>query len=134
MASAPWVVSDELWGLVEPLLPKRERRFLLEGRLKANPRDEEGWIRLMRSRMVLGEAGKGYRVRTEALQAAAIPPAGEAEPSRTGTWGSGGMRGAAVCLVAARLWRFGRWVARRGAPESGDDSFVWVGVVCGAVG
>src|SRR4051812_41994367 len=27
MATAPWVVSDELWELVEPLLPKRERRF-----------------------------------------------------------------------------------------------------------
>jgi cytochrome c-type biogenesis protein CcmH len=27
----------------------------LEGRLKANPRDEDGWIRLMRSRMVLGQ-------------------------------------------------------------------------------
>ncbi len=25
MAVAPWTVSDELWGLVEPLLPKRER-------------------------------------------------------------------------------------------------------------
>jgi cytochrome c-type biogenesis protein CcmH len=28
----------------------------LAGRLKANPRDSDGWIRLMRSRMVLGEA------------------------------------------------------------------------------
>jgi transposase len=27
MAAAPWIVSDELWELVEPLLPKRERRF-----------------------------------------------------------------------------------------------------------
>jgi cytochrome c-type biogenesis protein CcmH len=27
----------------------------LEGRLKANPKDEEGWIRLMRSRMALGD-------------------------------------------------------------------------------
>src|SRR5260221_1933483 len=27
-----WVVSDELWGLVEPLLPKRERRFRYPGR------------------------------------------------------------------------------------------------------
>jgi cytochrome c-type biogenesis protein CcmH len=30
----------------------------LEARLKSNPKDEEGWIRLMRSRMVLGEADK----------------------------------------------------------------------------
>jgi hypothetical protein len=32
MAVAPWIVSDELWGLVEPLLPKRERRFRYPGR------------------------------------------------------------------------------------------------------
>ena len=31
MAVAPWVVSDELWELVEPLLPKGERRFSLSG-------------------------------------------------------------------------------------------------------
>ena len=30
--SAPWHVSDELWGLVEPLLPKRERRSRYPGR------------------------------------------------------------------------------------------------------
>ena len=30
----------------------------LEARLRANPRDEEGWIRLMRSRMVLGDRDK----------------------------------------------------------------------------
>jgi transposase len=32
MATAPWVVSDELWELVEPLLPKVERRFRYPGR------------------------------------------------------------------------------------------------------
>lgn len=32
MASQPWVVSDELWELVEPLLPRRERRFRHPGR------------------------------------------------------------------------------------------------------
>src|SRR5215831_12647869 len=31
MASAPWVVSDELWLRVEPLLPKVERRFRYPG-------------------------------------------------------------------------------------------------------
>jgi transposase len=25
MAAAPWVVSDELWELIEPLLPRKER-------------------------------------------------------------------------------------------------------------
>ncbi len=27
MAVAPWIVSDELWGLFEPVLPRKERRF-----------------------------------------------------------------------------------------------------------
>jgi transposase len=32
MAAAPWIVSDELWELVESLLPKKERRFRYPGR------------------------------------------------------------------------------------------------------
>src|SRR3954462_5056007 len=32
MATAPWIVSDELWGLVQPLLPVKERRFRYPGR------------------------------------------------------------------------------------------------------
>jgi transposase len=32
LATAPWVVPDELWQLVEPLLPKKERRFRYPGR------------------------------------------------------------------------------------------------------
>src|SRR5574337_14758 len=32
MAVAPWIVSDELWKRIEPLLPKVERRFRYPGR------------------------------------------------------------------------------------------------------
>jgi transposase len=32
MATAPWVVSDELWEMVEPILPVNERRFRYPGR------------------------------------------------------------------------------------------------------
>jgi putative transposase of IS4/5 family DUF4096 len=32
MSVAPWIVSDELWELVEPLLPVKERRFRYSGR------------------------------------------------------------------------------------------------------
>jgi transposase len=32
MAAAPWIVSDELWELVEPLLPRKQRRFRYPGR------------------------------------------------------------------------------------------------------
>src|SRR5512139_2495702 len=39
MATAPWVVSDELWELVEPLLPKKERRFRYPGRKRLPDRE-----------------------------------------------------------------------------------------------
>jgi transposase len=32
MAAAPWIVSDELWELVEALLRRKERRFRYPGR------------------------------------------------------------------------------------------------------
>ena len=35
---SPWVVSDELWELVEPLLPKRERRARYPGRKRLSDR------------------------------------------------------------------------------------------------
>ena len=38
MAVAPWIVSDELWELVEPLLPVRERRFRYPGRKRVPDR------------------------------------------------------------------------------------------------
>ena len=39
MAVAPWIVSDELWQLVEPLLPKKERRFRYPGRKRLSDRE-----------------------------------------------------------------------------------------------
>lgn len=38
MAVKPWVVSDELWELVEPLLPRKERRFRSPGRKRLSDR------------------------------------------------------------------------------------------------
>src|SRR6266540_3528421 len=32
VAAKPWVVSEELWGRIEPLLPKVQRRFRYPGR------------------------------------------------------------------------------------------------------
>lgn len=32
MGASPWIVSDDLWARIEPLLPKRERRFRYPGR------------------------------------------------------------------------------------------------------
>jgi len=39
MATAPWIVSNELWELVEPLLPKKERRFRYPGRKRLPDRE-----------------------------------------------------------------------------------------------
>jgi transposase len=39
MAVAPWIVSDELWGLIEPLLPVKERRFRYPGRKRLPDRE-----------------------------------------------------------------------------------------------
>jgi hypothetical protein len=55
-------------------LPEVVERTGLEPRAAAR-----ALSRLVAGGLLDGEAGKGYRVRTEALQAAAIPPAGEAE-------------------------------------------------------
>jgi transposase len=38
MAAAPWIVSDELWELIEPLLPKKQRRFRYPGRKRLSDR------------------------------------------------------------------------------------------------
>ena len=38
-ASPPWVVPDELWELVEPLLPKRPRRARYPGRRRLPDRE-----------------------------------------------------------------------------------------------
>jgi transposase len=39
MATAPWIVSDELWELLEPLLPTKERRFRYPGRKRLPDRE-----------------------------------------------------------------------------------------------
>src|SRR5688500_335789 len=50
LASASSLPPAQQAAMVEQMVAR------LEARLKANPKDEDGWIRLMRSRMALGEA------------------------------------------------------------------------------
>src|SRR3954467_4593681 len=38
VATAPWIVSDELWARIEPLLPKVERRHRYPGRKRLDDR------------------------------------------------------------------------------------------------
>jgi len=39
VATAPWIVSDQLWELLEPLLPRKERRFRYPGRKRRGDRE-----------------------------------------------------------------------------------------------
>ncbi|MFD4179467.1 IS5/IS1182 family transposase, partial [Streptomyces anulatus] len=32
MGTSPWIVSDDLWERIEPLLPRKKRRFRHAGR------------------------------------------------------------------------------------------------------
>jgi cytochrome c-type biogenesis protein CcmH len=50
----------------------------LEGRLKSNPKDEEGWIRLIRSRMALGDPNGARAALNSGLAAFAGDPAAAA--------------------------------------------------------
>ncbi len=50
----------------------------LAAKLKANPRDEDGWVRLMRARQVMGDASGAAAARTEALAAFATDSAAQA--------------------------------------------------------
>jgi hypothetical protein len=45
MAAAPWIVSDELRELIEPLLPKQKRRFRYPGRKRLPDRQALQGIR-----------------------------------------------------------------------------------------
>lgn len=63
LASASSLPPAEQQAMVEQMVAR------LEGRLKANPKDEEGWIRLMRSRMALGEAKAAQAALRSALAA-----------------------------------------------------------------
>lgn len=49
----------------------------LAGELKANPHDSGGWVRLMRARMVLGEADKAAQAYQDARKAFADSPAAQ---------------------------------------------------------
>jgi cytochrome c-type biogenesis protein CcmH len=50
----------------------------LAAKLQANPRDEAGWLRLMRARTVLGDTAAATRSRNDALAAFAGDAAAQA--------------------------------------------------------
>lgn len=69
LAAASSIPPGQQEAMIQQMLAK------LEGRLKADPRNEEGWIRLMRSHMVLGETGKAEAALRSGLAAFKGDPA-----------------------------------------------------------
>lgn len=69
LASASSLPPAEQAAMVEQMVAR------LEGRLKANPKDEEGWIRLMRSRMALGDSKAAQAALSSGLAAFQSDPA-----------------------------------------------------------
>lgn len=72
LAAAASIPPGEQQAMVERMVGG------LEQRLKAAPKDEQGWIRLMRSRMVLGEPDKAGSALRSGLAAFAGDPAATA--------------------------------------------------------
>jgi cytochrome c-type biogenesis protein CcmH len=71
LAAASSIPPSEQDAMVSAMVER------LENRLKANPGDADGWIRLMRSRMVLGESGKAAAALRSALAAHSGDPASQ---------------------------------------------------------
>lgn len=69
LASAASLPPAQQAAMVEQMVAR------LEGRLKADPKDEEGWIRLMRSRMALGDSKAAQAALSSGLAAFAGDPA-----------------------------------------------------------
>lgn len=69
LASAASLPPAQQAAMVEQMVAR------LEARLKSNPKDEEGWIRLMRSRMALGDSKAAQAALGAGLAAFAGDPA-----------------------------------------------------------
>lgn len=71
MADAQQMAPGDQQAMVRGMVDR------LAGRLAANPRDEAGWLRLMRARMVLGEPAEAAKARDTALKTFAGDAAAE---------------------------------------------------------
>ena len=84
-AAAPPGPSPAEVAAVSKMSPGEQQAMIhgmvdkLAGELKQNPRDADGWIRLMRARMVMGEADKAAQALRDATKAFADQPQQQAE-------------------------------------------------------
>ncbi len=81
-AAPPGPTSDQVAAAGQ--MPDADRQAMihsmvdkLAGELKSNPHDSGGWVRLMRARMVLGEADKAAQAYQDARKAFAESPAAQ---------------------------------------------------------
>lgn len=77
---SPTAEQVEAVQALPPAAQQQMIRGMVEGlaeKLKANPRDEAGWLRLMRARSVLGETQAARAARDSALTAFASDPAAQ---------------------------------------------------------
>jgi transposase len=83
MAAAPWIVSDELWVRIEPLLPKVERRFRYPGRKRLPDRAAlQGILFVLHTGIAWRWQRAGVWERLHAVLLAELRAAGELEWSR----------------------------------------------------
>jgi cytochrome c-type biogenesis protein CcmH len=84
MAAIPGPTPDQL-AAASSIPPSQQDRMVqgmverLAARLKANPRDADGWIQLMRSRMVLGQKDQAQAALKDGLAAFAGDSATQAQ-------------------------------------------------------
>jgi cytochrome c-type biogenesis protein CcmH len=71
MAAAAKIPQADRQAMIETMVEK------LAGELKTNPRDSGGWVRLMRARMVLGQADKAAEAYQQARKTFADAPAAQ---------------------------------------------------------
>jgi transposase len=84
MAAAPWVVSDELWSRIEPLVPKVERRFRYPGRKRLPDRQALQGILFVLYTGIAWRHRAGVWERLHEILLAELRAAGEIEWSRAG--------------------------------------------------
>ena len=84
VTTAPNPSSDQV-AAVKAMAPQAQQAMIrgmvdnLAAKLKANPKDAAGWVRLMRARMVLGDTAAAGQAKTDALAALKGDAAGTAE-------------------------------------------------------
>ena len=90
VTAAPNPSSDQV-AAVKAMAPQAQQAMIrgmvdnLAAKLKANPKDAAGWVRLIRARMVLGDAAAARQARTDALAALKGDAAGTAEVTQGAT-------------------------------------------------